>query len=201
MFICHVGGTLCPVFASFPATLRTVKQESSFLSWSGKGVIVWYCFVNNKAHSLGIAVNSGFSSVKKGFLPWDARFFTAKTVAVTVSCRDHALWRRSSWQRRRLSQRWRRSSCRQRGKSPLRYSGLRQYLFATGDSPGVQLFQNVRIFRFSITKESCLSFFLPCLFYRLLINSGLEEENVRHGSFRISFQIEKPSDKGYCLFC
>ena len=145
-------------------TLRTIKQESSFLSWSGKGVIVWYCFVNNKAHSLGIAVNSGFSSVKKGFLPWDARFFTAKTVAVTVSCRDHALWRRSSWQRRRLSQRWRRSSCRQRGKSPLRYSGLRQYLFATGDSPGVQLFQNVRIFRFSITKESCLSFFLPCLF-------------------------------------
>ncbi len=50
--------------------------------------------------------------------------------------------------------------------------------------------------------KGILSFhFLPCLFYRLLINSGLEEENVRHGSFGISFQIEKPSDKGYCLFC
>ena len=133
------------------------------LIWEG-GVIVWYCFVNNKAHSLGIAVNSGSSSAKKGFLPWGARFFTTKTVAITVSCRDHALWRRSSWQRRRLSRRWRPSSCRQRGKSLLSYSRLRQHLFATGDSPGVRLFQNVRIFRFSITKESCLSFFLPCLF-------------------------------------
>ena len=50
--------------------------------------------------------------------------------------------------------------------------------------------------------KGILSFrFLPCLFYRLLINSGLEEENVRHGSFGISFQIEKLSNKGYCLFC
>ena len=50
--------------------------------------------------------------------------------------------------------------------------------------------------------KGTLSFhFLPCLFYRLLINSGLEEENVRHGSSGISFQIEKPSNKGYCMFC
>ena len=141
------------------------RQESSFLSWSGKGgVIVWYCFVNNKAHSLGIAVKSGSSSAKKGFLPWGARFFTTKTVAVIVSCRDHALWRRSPWQRRRSSRRWRRSSCRQRGKSPLRYSGLWQHLFATGDSPGVRLFQNVRIFRIFDNKGILPFHFLPCLF-------------------------------------
>jgi hypothetical protein len=35
------------------------------------------------------------------------------------------------------------------------YSGLRKYLFAAGDSSGVQFFYNVRIFSFLITKEFC----------------------------------------------
>ncbi len=43
--------------------------------------------------------------------------------------------------------------------------------------------------------------FLPTSFYRLLINTDLKDENVRHESFEISFQIEKCSNKGYCNLC
>ena len=46
-------------------------------------------------------------------------------------------------------------------------------------------------------KRTLFFCFLPYSFYRLLINFDLKEENVRHGSFGISFQIEKCFSKGY----
>ena len=50
-------------------------------------------------------------------------------------------------------------------------------------------------------KRTMFFCFLPTSFYRLLVNPGLKEENVKHESSGISFQIEKRPNKGYCLFC
>ena len=49
-------------------------------------------------------------------------------------------------------------------------------------------------------KRTLFFYFLPTSFYQLLINPDLKEENVKHESSGISFQIEKRPNKGYCLF-
>lgn len=65
---------------------------------------------------------------------------------------------------------------------------------------GSSAFPRCQDFLLFSNKGISFFYFLPVSFYRLLINPDLKDENVRHESSKISFQIEKCSNKGYCLF-
>ena len=64
---------------------------------------------------------------------------------------------------------------------------------------GSSAFPQCQDFLFLSNKGIPFFYFLPVSFYQLLISPDLKEENVRYESSKISYQIEKCSNKGYCL--